>query len=239
MQSEMRNEPARSFKERILVVEDEEDLQELLRVNLSREGYRVICASTGRDALVQVKNTPPQLIVLDILLPEIDGLQVCRLLKENPDTRHIPVIMVTAKSAESDIVAGLEVGADDYVTKPFSPKVLVARIRAQLRRKTAHQFSEEQPIQRHELLIHPGRYEVLADGKPINLSFTEFKILLVLAKNPGWVFSRYQIVNEVRGDDNIVTDRSVDVHIANLRRKLGIYGKYVETVWAVGYRFMD
>lgn len=224
-------------RERILVIEDERDLQELIRFNLSRDGYRVTCASDGREAIQLIKTSRPQLIVLDLLLPEIDGFQICKYLKSEPDTRDIPVIMVTAKSEEADIVAGLEVGADDYLPKPFSPRVLVARIRALLRRKAAQEISGEEPISIHELHIHPGRFQLLADGETIQLSFTEFKILLTLARQPGWVFSRYQIVNAVRGDDVVVTDRSVDVHIANLRRKLGEFGRYIQTVRGVGYRF--
>lgn len=226
-------------RESILIVEDEDDLQELIRFNLAKEGYRVSCVTSGRQAITEIKNNRPQLVVLDLLLPEVDGIEVCRNVKADPRTSHIPVIMVTAKSEDSDVVTGLEVGADDYLTKPFSPRVLIARIRALLRRKAAHEVSGERPIEIHELQIHPGRYELLAQNKQIDLSFTEFRILLVLAKSAGWVLSRYQIVNEVRGDDSIVTDRSVDVHIANLRKKLGQYGKYVETVRGVGYRFRD
>jgi two-component system phosphate regulon response regulator PhoB len=236
---EPRNEKSMSnvTRERILVVEDELDLQELIRFNLARDGYRVACASNGREAIQLIKSNRPQLIVLDLLLPEVDGLQICRYLKAEPETRDIPVIMVTAKGEEADIVAGLEVGADDYLPKPFSPRVLVARIRALLRRKAAQEVAGERPITIHALQIHPGRFELLAGGEPIDLSFTEFRILITLARQPGWVFSRYQIVNAVRGDDVIVTDRSVDVHIANLRRKLGEYGSYVQTVRGVGYRF--
>ena len=228
---------AQVARERILVVEDELDLQELIRFNLSRDGYRVTCASNGREAIQLIKAKQPQLIVLDLLLPEVDGLQICKYLKAEPETRDIPIIMVTAKSEEADIVAGLEVGADDYLPKPFSPRILVARIRALLRRKVAQEVSNEKPISIHDIQIHPGRFELLVDGNPVGLSFTEFRILLTLARQPGWVFSRYQIVNAVRGDDVVVTDRSVDVHIANLRRKLGRQGAYVQTVRGVGYRF--
>lgn len=229
--------PARPVKENVLVVEDEQDLQELMKFNLSREGYRVQCASNGREALDLVRRHPPHIIVLDVLIPEIDGLEVCRALKADTTSSHIPIIMVTARSEESDVVAGLEIGADDYLTKPFSPRVLIARIRALLRRKAAQKVGEQSPLDVHGLQIHPGRHEVLAGGQPIELSFTEFRILLVLARAPGWVFSRYQIVDGVRGHDTIVTDRSVDVHIASLRKKLGDYGQLIETVRGVGYRF--
>lgn len=228
-----------TVKEHILVVEDESDLQELIKFNLIKEGYRVDCASSGQEALNKVRESQPNLIVLDILLPGIDGLEVCRTLKNNPETSQIPIIMVTAKAEESDIITGLEMGADDYLTKPFSPKVLVARIRALLRRKVAVELTSQSPIEYHNLMIHPGRHEVIANGEVTNLSFTEFRILLVLAKSPGWVFNRYQIVNEVRGNDSIVTDRSVDVHIASLRKKLGTCGNLIETVRGVGYRFSE
>ncbi|MFZ5979166.1 MAG: response regulator transcription factor [Candidatus Zixiibacteriota bacterium] len=226
-------------KESILVIEDEKDIQELIKYNLSREGYRVHCVMSGEEGLTYVRTYTPQLVVLDVLLPGLDGFEVCRILKANKDTQHIPVIMVTAKSEDADVVTGLEIGANDYLTKPFSAKVLIARIRALLRRKASDDTIKHDPIQIHELQINPGRYEVLANGKEISFSYTEFRILMLLAKSPGWVFSRYQIVNEVRGEDSIVTDRSVDVHITGLRKKLGSYGKYIETVRGVGYRFSD
>jgi two-component system phosphate regulon response regulator PhoB len=147
--------------------------------------------------------------------------------------------MLTAKGEESDIVAGLELGADDYVTKPFSPKVLIARIRAVLRRRTAAPADESAALSVHDLVINPGRHEVLAGGKPVELTFTEFRILQFLARRPGWVFTRYQIVEAARGEDIAVTDRSVDVHVVSLRRKLGGRGKYIETVRGVGYRFRE
>ncbi len=226
-------------KESILVIEDDKDIQELIKYNLTREGYRVHCVTNGEDGLAYVRNTPPQLIVLDILLPGMDGFDVCRVLKNNTDTQRIPIIMVSAKSEDADVVTGLEIGANDYLTKPFSAKVLIARIRALLRRKVSTETIKHEPIEIHEIKINPGRYEVLVNGKVINFSFTEFRILLLLAKSPGWVFSRYQIVNEVRGEDIIVTDRSVDVHITGLRKKLGPYGRYIETVRGLGYRFSD
>lgn len=225
-------------RENILVIEDEPDIQELIRFNLSREGFRVVCCRTGEDGIATARTTEPKLILLDLMLPGMDGLDVCKILKANPDTRQIPVIMVTARTEEVDMVTGLDVGADDYLPKPFSPKVLVARIRALLRRRASEEFQDNVPVAIHELEIHPGRFEVKASGKRLDLSLTEFKILQFLARNPGWVFTRYQIVSGVRGDDVVVTDRSVDVHIVGLRRKLGDYGKYIETVRGVGYRFM-
>jgi two-component system phosphate regulon response regulator PhoB len=228
-------------KKHILVVEDEEDILALIHYNLTREGFRATCACTGEEALTLVKRDPPDLIILDLMLPGIDGLEVCRKLKSLPETREIAIVMVTAKGEEADVVAGLELGADDYVAKPFSPRILIARVRTVLRRREApeEKADGEEMIQVDELLIHPGRNEVLVGGKPVDLTFTEFRVLHFLASRPGWVFTRYQIVNAVRGDDYAVTDRAVDVQIVGLRKKLGPYGKYIETVRGVGYRFKD
>jgi len=226
-------------KEKILVVDDEEDIIELLRFNLSREGYEVSSATSGEEALTLVRSEMPNLLLLDLMLPGMDGLDVTRRLKNNPNTMKIPIVMLTAKGEEPDIVAGLELGADDYVTKPFSPRILVARVRAVLRRKVMELPEETSSFQIHDLVIHPRRHEVLLDGKAVELTFTEFAILDHLARRPGWVFTRYQIVDAVRGTDYPVTDRSVDVQIVGLRKKLGPAGKYVETVRGVGYRFKE
>lgn len=226
-------------KERILAVDDEEDILELVRFNIEREGYQVSCAISGEQALKSVRELLPDLIILDLMLPDIDGLEVTKILKGDPKYKSIPIIMLSAKGEEADIVTGLELGADDYVTKPFSPRILIARIRAVLRRKKEEATDETAAIKTHELVIHPGRREVLVNGKPIPLTFTEFSILFFLAKRPGWVFTRFQIVDAIRGDDYPVTDRSVDVQIVGLRKKLGPAGKYIETVRGVGYRFME
>ena len=226
-------------KEKILIVDDEEDILELLRFNLSREGYHVISAATGEKALCIVQSEIPDLIVLDLMLPGIDGLEVTRRLKSDNEIKDIPIVMLTAKGEEADIVTGLELGADDYITKPFSPRVLVARTRAVLRRKVKETPKEDAVIRIHDLVIHPGRHEVLVSGNPIQLTFTEFGILNFLVRRPGWVFTRSQIVDAVRGDDYYVTDRSVDVQIVGLRKKLGLAGKYIETVRGVGYRFKE
>jgi two-component system phosphate regulon response regulator PhoB len=224
----------------ILVVEDEKDIQELVRYNLAKEGYAVQCMTTGEEALRTIRASVPDLVILDLMLPGISGLDVCRSIKSDQATRQIPVVMLTAKGEEADIVSGLELGADDYVTKPFSPRVLLARIRAVLRRAEAvTPPSEEDPIKVRGLLIHPGRHQVLWQGEPVTLSPTEFRVLKFLASQPGWVFTRYQIADAIHGGDAIVTDRSIDVHIANLRKKLGDAGQYVETVHGVGYRFKD
>jgi two-component system phosphate regulon response regulator PhoB len=226
-------------KKNILVVDDEEDILELLRYNLSKEGYQISCTTSGEEALRRTRSKPTDLIVLDLMLPDIDGLEVTRQLKNNPGTKNIPIIMLTAKGEEADIVAGLELGADDYITKPFSPRILVARTRAVLRRQEMESLDETSVLRIEDLEIHPGRREVLAGGKLINLTFTEFGILNHLARRPGWVFTRSQIVDAVRGDDYFVTDRSVDVQIVGLRKKLGPAGSHIETVRGVGYRFRE
>jgi two-component system phosphate regulon response regulator PhoB len=226
-------------KEKILVIEDDADIVELVEYNLARDGYQVISAGSGEEGLDRVRSNRPNLIVLDLMLPGIDGLEVCKLLKRDPKTAHIPVVMLTAKGEESDIVSGLELGADDYVTKPFSPKVLVARIRALLRRKAKEPTDKNTVVTVHDLVIHPGRREVLLNGDPIELTFTEFGILHALARRPGWVFTRYQLVDSVRGEAYAVTERSIDVHIAALRKKLGSASGYIETVRGVGYRFKE
>jgi len=225
--------------EKILVVDDEPDILELLKFNLSREGYRVSCAATGEEALGQVAKWTPQLMILDLMLPGIDGLEVARFLKGNPGTKEIPIVMLTAKGEEADVVAGLELGADDYVTKPFSPRVLIARVRAVLRRRLKKPPEEGSVLKIHDMEIHPGRREVLVNEKPVQLTFTEFGILHYLARRPGWVFTRSQIVDAVRGSDYPVTDRSVDVQVVGLRKKLGAAGSFVETVRGVGYRFRE
>ncbi len=226
-------------KERILVVDDEEDILELVRFNLDREGYQVICATSGENALKIAKEDFPNLIVLDLMLPGIDGLECTKLLKNDPDTMDIPIVMLTAKGEEADIVTGLELGADDYITKPFSPRILVARVRAVLRRKVKEPAEVSSVLRIHDIVIHPGRRELLIDNNSVPLTFTEFGILIYLARRPGWVFTRAQIVDAVRGDDYFVTDRSVDVQIVGLRKKLGPAGQYIETVRGVGYRFKE
>ncbi len=226
-------------KESILVVDDEEDILELVTFNLTREGYHVKGATTGEAALKMIQSEAFDLIVLDLMLPGIDGLQVAKSIKNNPKTGHLPIIMLTAKGEEADIVSGLELGADDYITKPFSPRVLIARVRAVIRRASEESLDDTSILRVHELEIDPGRRSILAGGKSIELTFTEFQVLLILARRPGWVFTRTQIVDAVRGSDYPVTDRSVDVQIVGLRKKLGSFGKYIETVRGVGYRFRE
>lgn len=226
-------------KETILVVEDEEDIRELLKYNLEKEGYQVFRAATGEEALKAVRDRRPDLILLDLMLPGIDGLEVCRRIKGDPQDRHLPIIMLTAKGEETDIVTGLELGADDYVTKPFSPRVLLARLRAALRRRSQPLPAQTAPLKTDELVIHPGRHEVLLQGQPIPLTVTEFRLLHLLARKPGWVFTRTQIVNAIHGEDYPVSDRSIDVQIVSLRKKLGAFGSRIETIRGIGYRFKD
>ncbi|MEX0678765.1 MAG: response regulator transcription factor, partial [Pirellulales bacterium] len=226
--------------QRILVVDDEEDLLELVRYNLSKEGFQVRCVATGEAAIQEAKTYLPDVILLDLMLPAVDGLVVCKTLKSNPQTQHIPIVMLTAKTEEADVVSGLELGADDYITKPFSPRVLLARLRAVLRRKVKQTTDDDtSTLKVHELVIHPGRHEVLLRGRGVDLTFTEFRLLQFLARKPGWAFSRGQIVDAVKGEDYPVTQRSVDVQVAGLRKKLGDLGRYIETVRGVGYRFKE
>jgi two-component system phosphate regulon response regulator PhoB len=226
-------------KERILVVEDDEDILQLLKYNLAKEGYQVTGAASGEDAVKVLKANLPDLVLLDLMLPGIDGLEICRLLKREARTSQVPIIMLTAKGEEADIVTGLELGADDYITKPFSPRVMLARVRTALRRRQAEPPAPGETIMIHELVIHPGRHEVLAADQLLDLTLTEFRLLCLLAGRPGWVFTRDQIVKGVHGGDYPASDRSVDVQVVNLRKKLGPCGKYLETVRGIGYRFKE
>ncbi len=225
-------------KEKILIIEDEEAIQELIRYNLERDGYgKIRGCESGELGLRAVKEFAPDLILLDLMLPGIDGLTVCRRLKADPVTESIPIIMLTARGEESDIVLGLEMGADDYLPKPFSPKVLVARIHAVLRRRQTGGETGEGTLRRGVLYMNRGTREARLGETLLTLTYSEFEILYLLARRPGWVYTRNQIVNEVKGEDYPVTERAVDVQMVNLRRKLGDYGEAIETVRGVGYRF--
>jgi len=227
-------------KKKILVVEDEEDILALLHFNLIKAGYEVECAADGEEGLQKIEDAQPDLLLLDLMLPGIGGLDICRQLRSQESTAKLPIIMLTARGEEADVVQGLELGADDYMTKPFSIKVLLARIQTVLRRNSEDEsFDAEQEIICGELQIHPGRNSVKVAGDSVELTYTEFHVLVALVRRPGWVFTRYQIVNAVRGEDYAVTDRAVDVQIAGLRKKLGICGPYIETVRGVGYRFRE
>lgn len=230
-------------KKSILVVEDEEDIQQLVSYNLVRAGFDVDCADSGEDALRRLREKIPDLILLDLMLPGVDGSEVCRNLRINEATREVPVIMLTARGEESDVVAGLDLGADDYITKPFSPGVLISRIKAVLRRKVKEAAAPPREagniVHIHDLVIDPGRHEVKVAGELVDLTLTEFGILEFLAKRPGWAFSRQQIIDAVRGYEYIITPRAIDVQIFSLRKKLGETGQKVETVRGVGYRLKD
>lgn len=227
-------------KRKILIVEDEAPIQELLEFNLKRKNYEVRLAESGEEALSLAATFSPDLILLDIMLPGVDGLEVCRKLKADPQTARMPIIMLTALSEEADIVTGLELGADDYVTKPFSPRVLLARVKAALRRdEPGTLLPTQERIDLHGIVMDLSRHKVTVEGEVITLTSTEFKTLHLLASQPGRVFTRYQIVDGVHGSDYPVTDRSVDVQIVGLRKKLGRAGKNIETVRGIGYRFRE
>jgi len=230
-------------KPSILVVEDDTDIQQLVSYNLIKSGFNVTCADSGEEALQLLSREPFDAMVLDLMLPGKDGNEVCRAVRNQEATKALPIIMLTAKSEENDIVSGLECGADDYVTKPFSPRVLIARIEAALRRtpeQTAEPDETKGVITRSGMEIHPGRHEVRVGGEEIPLTASEFAILELLAGRPGWVFSRQQIIDQVRGYDYSITPRAVDVQIFGLRKKLGpSSGACIETVRGIGYRIRE
>jgi DNA-binding response OmpR family regulator len=226
--------------EKIVVIEDEADILEVIEYNLKREGYVVISSQSGEDGLDKIEKASPDLVLLDLMLPEIDGVELCRKLKSDPLTASIPVIMVTAKGEESDIVLGLGVGADDYVTKPFSPKELVARVRAVLRRgKLRDGADTKDRVVRGGVIVDQRRHEVKVDGAPVSFTATELRLLHFLATHPGRVFTRDHLLNRVIGDDAIVIDRNIDVHVRAIRKKLGAHRDLIETVRGVGYRFRE
>ncbi len=227
----------KTLQKHILIVDDEEDILELVKYNLEVNGFRTTCVTNGEDALKMTRSGQTDLMILDLMLPNIDGLDVCRIIKADSEIKRFPILMLTAKGEESDIIQGLEMGADDYVTKPFSPEVLVARVKALLRRETESDEESDQMIQLDGLTINPGRREVKVDGKRVELTFSEFQILYLLARHPNFVYTRNQIIDEVRGENYPVTDRTVDFQIVGLRKKLGTAEKYIKTVRGVGYRF--
>jgi len=227
-------------KARILVIEDEEDILALVHYNLVKAGFMVETATSGEEGLRKADATRPDLVVLDLMLPNLGGLEVCRRMRSNEDLSETAIIMMTAKGEEEDIVTGLEYGADDYVAKPFSTAVLVARVKAVLRRRAVGRDRRAgEPILVHELIIDQGRNRVTAAGQNIDLTVSEFKLLCQLAAKPGWVFTRTQIVDAIHGEGYAITDRAVDVQVVGLRKKLGTCGAYIETVRGVGYRFKE
>jgi len=222
----------------IAVVDDEPDIVELITHHLKKEGFRTKGFYDGESLLNFVKITPPDLIILDLMLPELDGLEVCRILKRDEKTSSVPIVILTAKGTETDIVVGLELGADDYIVKPFSPRELVARVGAVLRRA---ELKKEKPklIKINNLVIDLTKYEVRVKDKKVNLTTTEFKILSFLADRPGWVFTRNQILQDLWEDEKIVLDRTIDVHIKNLREKLEEAGKLIKTIRGIGYKIEE
>ena len=226
--------------EKIVVIEDETDILEVIAYNLKREGYDVITSTSGEDGLEKIEKSKPNLVVLDLMLPEVDGIELCRKLKSDPLTQSIPVIMVTAKGEESDVVLGLGVGADDYITKPFSPRELTARVKAVLRRsKSKGESDRRERVAFEGVIIDPQRHEVRVDGEAVLLTATEFRLLHFLALHPGRVFTRDHLLTRVIGDDAIVIDRNIDVHVRAIRKKLGTRRELIETIRGVGYRFKD
>lgn len=225
-------------KSTVLVIDDEADLIELVRYNLEKEGFEALTASDGQSGLQIAQRRKPEVIVLDLMMPGMDGLEVCRRLRTDERTSHIPLVMLTARAAEMDRIVGLEMGADDYVTKPFSPRELVARIKAILRRST-YREAPSKVIRHGELVIDAQRHEVLYHDKSVGLTATEFRILQFMARRPGRVLSRNDILDAAMGEDAYVLDRTIDVHITAIRRKLGAGGRRIETVRGFGYKFDD
>ena len=228
-------------KTKILIVDDEKDIIELVKYHLEKTGYKVIATGSGGDALDIAAKQNPALVILDIMLPGLDGFEICRILKRNDTTKNIPVIMLTAKTAESDIITGLKTGADDYLTKPFSPKVLLARVETVLRRGVAGKEGsiENAEIKTGQISVNPASYEVTVAGSAVSLTKIEFSILLFLIKNEGKVMSREQILNGAWSYDTAIVDRAVDVHIKHIREKLGKAGRSIETVRGIGYKYKE
>lgn len=221
----------------ILIIEDEPDISELIEYSLTQSGYNIIVSDNGEKGIEVTRKHSPDLILLDLMLPGINGIDVCRILKNDNDTSDVSIIMLTALGQEEDIIKGLETGADDYVTKPFSFPVLEARIQSVLRRGK-NDNNENENVSKFGISISSRKREVHIDGEKIeDLTFTEFQILHLLASHPGWVFTRYQIIDKIRGDNYPVTDRSVDFQIVGLRKKMGKKGKLINTIRGVGYRF--
>jgi two-component system phosphate regulon response regulator PhoB len=229
----------------ILIVEDEQEIADLIRFHIEREGLQARTVQSGQVALKAIEKEPPLLIVLDLMLPDLDGLELCRRVKRQEATRDIPILMVSAKGEEADIVTGIELGADDYVTKPFSPRVLMARLRNILRRHEDGKARVSGPdgdrvvLANGELIVDSGRHKVWVGDQPVELTLTEFSLLQYLASRPGFVRTRDQIISAVHGEGKILTKRTVDVHVTALRRKLGDVGGIIETVRGVGYRLAE
>lgn len=231
---------------KILVVEDEKDISELIGFQLKQANYDIAKAYNGLETLQIIRDFKPDLILLDLMLPGVDGLELCRQIKGSLEFSKTPIIMLTAKGEEQDIVKGLELGADDYITKPFSPKVLLARVKAVLKRysgslleSSQHIDFEKDEIRVNDIYIHMGRREVFFGEAPVSLTKLEFQILQFLAQKPGWVFTRTQIMDAIHGENYAITERSIDFQMVGLRKKMGNYCDYIETVRGIGYRFKE
>lgn len=222
-------------KKKIFIIEDEEDIITLLTFHLEKENYLVSSSTTGENIKNKIKQYNPDLILLDLMIPGHDGFEICKQLKQDSTIEKIPIIMLTAKNEETNIIVGLELGAEDYITKPFSVPILIARIRKILRKNKPKEQSEE--IMIHDLKINPNTHDVYLSNKKIEFSSTEFKLLLHLIKKPLWVYSRLQLIDEIKGDNYVVTDRIIDVILVSIRKKLGAYAETIETIRGVGYRF--
>jgi len=226
-------------KRKILIVEDDRSLADVLRYNLEQAGYEVVVASDGQDGLSQAQLKSPDMVILDLMLPVIDGLEVCRQLRSDPATKDMMILMLTAKAEESDQLIGFSLGADDYVTKPFSVKVLIERVKALSRRKSEGVSSSDDVVSCHGVVVDRRRYRVTAGGQPLQLTRSEFRLLETLIRQPGRVFQRSELIDAALGEDTIVMERTIDVHIRALRRKLGKMAEVIETMRGVGYRFRD
>lgn len=226
-------------RSKIVVIEDEPDIVEVICYNLQREGYQVSSTTRGDEGLELVRNQSPALVILDLMLPGMDGLSVCQQIKGDPLTHATPVIIISAKGEESDVVIGLGLGADDYIAKPFSPREMLARVKAVLRRGPLQEEQQKDRIVAKNLVIDPGRHEVRAAGELVRLTATEFKLLHQLASQPGRAYTREQLLNRVVGEGVVVVDRNIDVHIRSVRKKLGELGEMIQTIRGVGYRFVD
>lgn len=226
-------------RSKIVVIEDEPDIVEVMCYNLQREGYQVSSTTRGDEGLELVRNQSPSLVILDLMLPGMDGLSVCQQIKSDPLTRSTPIIIVSAKGEESDVVIGLGLGADDYIAKPFSPREMLARVKEVLRRGPLQEEQQKDRIVARDLVIDPSRHEVRAAGELVKLTATEFKLIHQLASQPGRAYTREQLLNRVVGEGVVVVDRNIDVHIRSVRKKLGELGEMIQTIRGVGYRFVD
>lgn len=226
------------MKQLIAIVEDEPDISELVLINLEKNGFVTKCFDNGKKFFSYLEKRTPSLLILDLMLPDMDGIEICKRIRSHPSSSSLPIIMLTARSEETDKILGLELGADDYVTKPFSPKELVARVKAVLRRQLSSDSSKRITLGR-DIVLDPEKFEVVSDGKKINLTVTEFKILELLSSRKGWVFTRDKILDHLWGDDKDVIDRTVDVHIRHLREKLGEASSLIKNIRGVGYKLEE